>query len=223
LPRKDHHREEENDAHGAKGADLTSTAITRATALSLLAFGLATVGTLPLSRSPRQLSTAAEALAEETSPGWETSVDAIDQALATCNISGAEIAWRNGYGAAIRSRQWEGLLALGEASLRIADCVHLRQPYRARAREVWRDALFRARKQRSVDGVLKITEAFATLGDTDAVIQALRIADRLAADDATGDARRRVAATREHVLPAARTGGLADPLLLLFPDAAVGP
>jgi len=207
---------------------MTSTPITRLAALPLLALALAlalaTVGAFTVSRSiPKQLSAPANAVADETRPAWQTSVDAIDRALATRNISAAEIAWRNGYSVAIQSRQWEALLALGEASLRIADGVLIKQPYRARARDAWRDALFRARQQRSVDGVLKVTEAFAALGDTDVVMQALNIADRLAADDVTGSAPRRVLAARERLLPAARAAGLTDPLLVLFPDAAVAP
>jgi hypothetical protein len=48
--------------------------------------------------------------------------------------------------------------------------------------------------------VLTVAEAFGSLGDTNVVVQALHIADALAAHDASGDAQRRVVAVRTRLL-----------------------
>src|SRR5262249_35296106 len=119
----------------------------------------------------------AEAVGAETRSAWQMALDTVDRALAAGDISGAEMAWHNAYGYAIRSRQWEALLAAGDGSLRIADHILVKRPYRARAAEAWQAALFLARTQRSVDGVLRVAEAFARLGYKEGLTEALHIAD----------------------------------------------
>jgi hypothetical protein len=166
---------------------------------------------------------AAEAVGADTRPAWQMALDTMDRALAAGDITGAEMAWRNAYGFAIRSRQWEALLAAGDGSLRIADHVLVKLPYRARAADAWRAALFRARAQRSLDGVLRVADAFARLGEAEGVTQALQIADGLAATDSSGEARRRVLDARQRLTFPAGTNELGDPILALFPDAAAGP
>jgi hypothetical protein len=166
---------------------------------------------------------AAEAVGADTRPAWQMALDTMDRALAAGDITGAEMAWRNAYGFAIRSRQWEALLAAGDGSLRIADHVLVKLPYRARAADAWRAALFRARAQRSLDGVLRVADAFARLGEAEGVTQALQIADGLAATDSSGEARRRVLDARQRLTFPAGTKELGDPILALFPDAAAGP
>jgi hypothetical protein len=167
--------------------------------------------------APRAVAETAEA---DTSPAWQSALDTMDRALAAGDIGGAEMAWRHACRLAIRSREWQALLAAGDGSLRIGDRVQLGQPYRARARAVWRDALFRARAQHSIEGARRVADAFARLGDTEVVTQALGIADDVAAADASGAARRRVLEVRQRLTPPT---ALSDPLLVLFPDAAVGP
>ena len=159
----------------------------------------------------------------ETRPAWQIALDAMDHALAAGDISGAEMAWRNAYGCAIRSRQWQALVAAGDGSLRIGERLPVKRPYRARAAEAWRAALFLARAQHSVDGVLSVAEGFGRLGDGEGLTQVLRIADGLAAADPGGEARRRVLEVRNRLTPGAPAATLADPILALFPDAAVGP
>jgi hypothetical protein len=191
----------------------------------IVAMGTA-VAIVPASRtSPTWVvpSSAAEAVAADTRPAWQIALETMDRALAAGDISGAEMAWRDAYGLAIRSRQWPALLAAGDGALRIGDRVLLKRPYRARAAEAWRTALFLARAQQSVDGVLQVAEAFARLGDAEGVTQVLRIADGLAATDPSGEARRRVLDARQRLTSPAGTHALADPILTLFPDAAVGP
>src|SRR5215470_11407898 len=163
---------------------------------------------VPAPRTSRMLvapRAAAEAVGAETRPAWQTALETMDRALAADDISGAEMAWRNAYGLAIRSRQWEALLAAGDGSLRIADHVLVKQPFRARA-------------QRSVDGVLQVAEGFGRLGDAEGLTQVLRIADGLAAADPSGEAQRRVLDVRNRLIPTASATTLADPILALFPD-----
>jgi hypothetical protein len=133
-------------------------------------------------------------------PAWRTALQTMDRALVAPDISAAEIAWHDAHGHAIRSRQWDALLAVGEGALRIGDHVVVREPYRARAREAWLGALLRARQQRALDGVLSVAEAFGSLRDTDVVAQALHIADGLAARDGDADAQGRVTVVRQRLL-----------------------
>jgi hypothetical protein len=191
----------------------------------IVAMGTA-VAIVPVSRTSQTSvvpSSAAETVGADTRPAWQIALETMDRALAAGNISGAEMAWRHAYGLAIRSRQWPALLAAGDGALRIGDRVLVKRPYRARAADAWRNALFLARAQQSVDGVLQVAEDFARLGDAEGVTQVLRIADGLAATDASGEARRRVLDARQRLTSPAGTHALADPILTLFPDAAVGP
>jgi hypothetical protein len=174
-------------------------------------------------RTSRMLASPPAAAETETRPAWQIALDAMDHALAAGDISGAEMAWRNAYGFAIRSRQWQALVAAGDGSLRCGERLPVKRPYRAQAAEAWRAALFLARAQHSVDGVLSVAEGFGRLGDGEGLSQVLRIADGLAAADPSGEARRRVLEVRSRLTPGAPAATLPDPILALFPDAAVGP
>jgi len=122
------------------------------------------------------------------SPSWETDLQWVDEALAAHDVSGAVLLWRDAYGAALSSRGWEPMLAVGEASVRIGQTAKARQSYLT--------ALFRARQQRSLEGVLRTTDAFAALGDEAVVAQGLRIAQELAGQNGEGLARVRGRAER---------------------------
>ena len=194
--------------------------------LGLMVAMATAVAVVPVPRTSRTSlapRAAAETVGADTRPSWQIALDTMDRALAAGDISGAEIAWRHAYGLAIGSCQWPALLAAGDGALRIGDRVLVKRPYRARAAEAWRTALFLARAQQSVDGVLRVADAFARFGDADGVTQVLRIADGLAAADTSGEARRRVLDARQRLISAAGTNALGDPILALFPDAAVGP
>lgn len=175
------------------------------------------------SHTPVVPSVAAETVGTDTRPAWQIALETMDRALAAADITGAEMAWRDAYGLAIRSRQWPALLAAGDGALRIGDRVLVNRPYRARAAEAWQAALFLARAQQSLDGVLRVADAFARLGDAEGVTRALHIADGLAATDSGGEARRRVLDVRQRLTFPAGTDALRDPILALFPDTAVGP
>lgn len=133
---------------------------------------------------------AAPALRQEP---WRSSVAAVDEALARSDVTGADRAWHEAHGAALRSRDVARLIEVGDAALRIGDLAGRRQPYLAMARKAYRAALFRARSLRSLDGVLRAAEAFARLGDGDVVENAVRIAQSLIRNgDATAEARERL-------------------------------
>jgi hypothetical protein len=168
-------------------------------------------------------SSAADTVGADLRPAWQIALETMDHALAAGDITGAEMAWRDAYGLAIRSHQWPALLAAGDGALRIGDRVLVKLPYRARATDAWRTALFLARAQQSVDGVLWVAAAFARLDEAEGVTQALHIADGLAAADSSGETRRRVLEARQRLTVPAGTNALGDPILALFPDAAVGP
>src|SRR5258705_58648 len=50
---------------------------------------------------------------------WRAHVGTIEQALARHDVSAAVRAWHDAYGAALASRGWEGMIAVGDAFLRI--------------------------------------------------------------------------------------------------------
>lgn len=156
---------------------------------------------------------------------WAPFVRALDQALVEANVGEAERQWHRAYSEALRARNWEGFLDVGNAYLRIGDAANGRKFAVARARQLYRVALFRARSQDSVDGALRTAQAFAALGDHEVVELCLRVADQVA--DRTSDlqARQRVAAFRAQWRAGSIVAGNSaqDPLLLLFPDESVGP
>jgi hypothetical protein len=159
-------------------------------------------------------------------PPWTAFLQRVDHALAVRNVSAAEEAWHDAYGAALGSRhRWDGLIEVGEAYLRIGEVANGRQAARATARQLYLSAFLRARQQGSLDGVLRTAAAFAALGDREAVTQCLQVADQIAGRVPNPQARARVDGFR------AWWGGesirtatfMRDPVLLLFPDESVGP
>lgn len=125
---------------------------------------------------------------------WTDHLQQVDDALAKRDVGAAERAWHDAFGAALRSRRWEGLVEIGDAARRIGEIAGSRKAYDATARRIYLTALFRARQERSLDGVLRVAEAFAALGDQQVVTQSIRIAERLAADQRDTQARDRVLA-----------------------------
>ncbi|MBI2114009.1 MAG: hypothetical protein HYT85_02820 [candidate division NC10 bacterium] len=134
---------------------------------------------------------------------WIAPLRRVDDALARKDVSAAERAWHEAYGEALRSRHWEGMLAVGDATLRIGNVVGSRQAPAGKARRLYLAALFRARDQGSLEGVLRTAEAFAALGDREVVYQSVRIAEGLTAQRSDGDARARL-----HALAESMTGEL---------------
>lgn len=79
--------------------------------------------------------------------------------------------------------RWEAFLEVGDAARRIGAVAGSPETFDAKAREIYRSALARARQQESLDGVLRVAEALALLGDREGLKDSLRIAKVLAGGD----------------------------------------
>jgi hypothetical protein len=112
----------------------------------------------------------------------------MDAAIADGDRAVAVRAWREAYGAALDDPGWRGLIEVAAASTRIGKLPNFGTAARARARETYWTAQFRARQQRSITGVLKAAEGFGALGDTAMVAQCIRIAQSLAPHYPSGSA-----------------------------------
>ena len=114
------------------------------------------------------------------------------------DLTRAVMLWREEYAAELRSRHWEGLVAVADVYRRLGDLDGFRRASEVKARETYLAALFRARQDASLDGVLRVAEAFADLGDAEVVQRCLDIARAVAAQarDARGEDRVRVFAER---------------------------
>jgi len=112
---------------------------------------------------------------------WKAHVVAVDRALEQHDVSTAVGAWHDAYGAALASRGWEGMIAVGDAFLRIGAEAGTPNGSRPNARQAYLNALIRAHRDGSPDGMRRAAEAFAALGDDAVATQCLRVADEVAA------------------------------------------
>jgi hypothetical protein len=122
---------------------------------------------------------------------WSGHLRAMDRALARSDADGALRAWEQAHLAAVESLTWEGLIAAGEAYLRVGQATRASQAAEAVARRAYFAALYRACRENSLDGVLRAAAAFAALDDHDVVDECLGLAELLAGDD---EGRRHLAA-----------------------------
>lgn len=130
---------------------------------------------------------------------WSPHVRRMEQALAQKNVSDAELAWHDAYATTLAGRRWEGLIAVGDAALRIGEVMGARPGRQAKARWLYLAALFQARERGSLDGVLRTAQAFAALGDREMADQAIRIATDLAVRSREAEASIRVRAFAERL------------------------
>jgi hypothetical protein len=159
-------------------------------ALAALLFALLVAG---LAAMERLAADAPHAVAPHA---WTTALDRVAAAIAEGDDTEAMSAWRDAHAAALRSGQWEGMIAVGDASRRLGEGHGSRGESVARARQAYLTALFRARRERSVEGSLRAAVAFGELGDRHVLAQALRIAERQAGRDPVSRARVRAVAER---------------------------
>jgi len=138
------------------------------------------------------------ASAEPDPADWSAQIALVDQALQRGDAPAAQAAWREAYVAAHVSRGWPGMIAVGDAALRVGQLTGARDVFEPRARRAYLTALLRARRQGSLDGVLAAGEGFGRLGDQAVLQHALDIATDLAARTGDGEARQRVQAFRSH-------------------------
>jgi hypothetical protein len=111
---------------------------------------------------------------------WRAHIGTIDQALARHDVSAAAGAWHDAYGAALASRGWEGMLAVGDAFLRIGAEAGTVSGARANARQAYLNALIRAHRDGSREGLRRTAAAFEALGDHAVATHCRRAADALA-------------------------------------------
>jgi hypothetical protein len=114
---------------------------------------------------------------------WRAYLDLVRKELEHGHVDVAVRVWQDAYGAALASRGWEGMIAVGDAFLAIGRASNTPGGARMNARDAYVTALIRARRERSVDGALSSAEAFRRLGDRALVEQCLHVAARLAAGD----------------------------------------
>jgi len=153
---------------------------------------------------------------------WIAQLQRMDEALARGDVSAAVQARRDAYSAALRSRRWDGMAAVGDASVRLSELPGERDAMRAEARRAYLSALFRARSERSLDGVLRAAEAFAALGDRDAARQALVMAGTMTAGTQQAEIAERMRAIRERLERRAPTavGGGSEELITRLAEPA---
>jgi hypothetical protein len=140
---------------------------------------------------------AGHAFAAESQVDWRARLARVDDAVGKKDLFRALSLWREAYSAALRSRHWEGLVAVGDAHRRLGDLGGFRKAAEAKARAIYVAALFRARQEASLEGVLRTAEAFVELGDALVVEQCLDLARPLAAEVRDERAEQRVRAFAE--------------------------
>jgi len=111
---------------------------------------------------------------------WTAHLATVDDALARHDVSAAVGAWQDAYGAALASRGWEGMIAVGDAFLRIGAEAGSLPGSRPNARQAYLNALIRAHRAGSAAGMRRTAEAFAALGDEAVAEHCFAVADRLA-------------------------------------------
>ena len=140
------------------------------------------------------------------------SLAAMDEALARQDFPAAVKAWRQARELALRSRTWRAPVEAAEAELRLAVATDRLREAKPMARELFLLALFRARVEGAPDGALRAADGFVRLGDRDAAVLALRIAETVAARHGDDEVRARVRAAADRILrPAADLTRSAQP------------
>lgn len=119
------------------------------------------------------------ALGTEAQLDWKVLLARMDEALARNQVAGAESLWREACVAALRSRHWEGMVAVADAYRQLGARAGFRGD--AKARQLYLTALFRARSEMSLEGVLRAAQGFAELGDREVVDQCIGAAWGVAA------------------------------------------
>jgi len=137
---------------------------------------------------------AGHAVAAESQIAWKTHLDKVEDAVSKNDLTQAVMLWPEAYAAALRSRHWEGMVAVADVYRRLGGLAGFGRASEAKARRIYLAALFRARQEGSLDGVLRVAEAFADLGDREVVDRCIDIARTVAvqARDARGEQRVRV-------------------------------
>jgi hypothetical protein len=156
--------------------------------LSAIAIGIVTHGEGLIVPDPQHARSQADGV-------WTAHLRVVEAELARGHIDVAVRVWHDAHGAALESRNWESMIAVGDAFMRIGHAAGSPSGARMSARDAYMTALIRARRNRSVDGALRSAEAFRELGDRAIAEQCLHVAAQLAAGD--DHAQQRVREARE--------------------------
>ena len=112
---------------------------------------------------------------------WQARLLKVEQAIAVNDVDGAELLWRDAHAAALRSRHWEGMVAVADTYRALGAQADFLAASLAKARQTYLRALLRARREGSLAGVLIVADRFAELGDREVVERCMRVARRVAA------------------------------------------
>ena len=145
-------------------------------------FGLALIALVLAVPAPGAASEARAAAALDAA--LSAHLSAVDTALASADVEVAKQALHAAYQVALGSRRWQGLVAFGDAELRVAEASGTHQAGLEQARRAYLLALFRARGEGSMDGALTAAKSFAALGDREVANGCLSVASKLARTDA---------------------------------------
>ena len=110
-------------------------------------------------------------------PAWVQRIALVDAALGRSELNRAIYEWREAYGAAVRTKRSEGLIAVADRAIRIAELAGGSGYFLNEARYIYVHAALRARAERSRETILGIAEAFEKLGDAERAGQVRRIAE----------------------------------------------
>jgi len=143
-------------------------------------------------------------------PPWVSPIRAMDRALDNGDMRVALRHREDARLAALASPDWEGMVAVGDATLRLARSAGLEPAMEPAAWRAYRSALLRVRRQGSFAGAVRVSEAFRALGDREMASQAIGVARALAGLASDSDALERVRALEE--LLATEKPPVGDPL-----------
>jgi hypothetical protein len=137
--------------------------------VSIGLLGLGAIGSAPLGRLVR-----AE---PESAPAWVERIARVDAALGRSDMRPAIYEWREAYGAALRTRRSDGLVAVAQRAIRIGELTGESGYFLHQAKEIYVHAALRARAERSTETILGIAEALDKLGDAERAGLVRRIAE----------------------------------------------
>ena len=111
---------------------------------------------------------------------WKAHLDLVETELAAGHVDAAVRAWHDAYGAALHTRSWESMIAVGDAFMEIGRATSTPRGAHMNARDAYLTALIRAQRNHSAEGALRSAQAFGELGERVLVEQSLHIAAQLA-------------------------------------------
>jgi hypothetical protein len=112
----------------------------------------------------------------ERAPAWVQRIALVDAALGRADVSRAVYEWREAYGAATRTKGFEGLIAVADRAMRIEKLSGGSSYFRTEASYVYVQAALRAHAQGSTQAIRDIADKFEKLGDTVRATQMRRLA-----------------------------------------------